>query len=56
MSEKKKYIANRTITFEALKGKPRVEPGEEIPSGVSDATIKDLLSDGTIEEVKKEAK
>lgn len=38
-----KYIAVRRIQFEGLKGKPAVEPGEYLPSGVDATTIKDLL-------------
>ena len=51
-SKKKQYIAKMGIDFEGLKGKPHCEPGDTIPDGVSEATIKDLLANGDIEEAK----
>lgn len=53
MASVKRYIAKVGINFDGLKDKPRVEAGQQIPITVSDATIKDLLKDGIIEEVKE---
>lgn len=50
---KKQYIAKRVINFSGLKPPVRVDPGETIPTNVPNETIQDLLSDGTIEEVKE---
>lgn len=50
--EKPKYIAKVGITFEGIKGKPHIEPGDPIPDGVKPETIKDLLEHGDIEEAK----
>lgn len=52
----KKYIAKVGINFEGLRPPVRVEKGDPIPITVPDTTIKDLLSDGAIEEVKQKAK
>lgn len=54
--EKKRYIAKVGINFDGLKDKPRVEPGQLIPNNVPEATIKDLLADGVIEEAKEAKK
>ena len=50
--EKKGYIATTGIDFEGLKGKPHCEPGDALPDGVTEATIKDLLANGDIQEAK----
>lgn len=48
---KKQYVAVNGISFDGLKGKPRIEAGDFIPEEVNDATIKDLLASGDIREV-----
>lgn len=53
MAGVKKYIAKVGINFEGLKPPVRVEAGDPIPVTVPDATIKDLLMDGAIEEAKE---
>lgn len=50
----KKYIAKVGISFDGLKDKPRVEPGQPIPEKLDQKTIDDLLANGDIEEVKAE--
>lgn len=56
LKKKQKYIALTGINFEALKPRVRIEKGDSIPASVPDATIKDLLSDGAIEEIKETPK
>ena len=50
MMEKKTYITKVGLNFDGLKGKPRIEAGEPIPANVPESEIKQLLSDGHIEE------
>lgn len=45
------YRAKVGISFEGLKGKPRVEAGDLLPANVPQTTIDDLLANGDIEEV-----
>ena len=48
--KEKEYVAVHGIDFEEVKNKPRVEPGDPIPSDVPAAIIKELLADGHIKE------
>lgn len=52
MAKDKKYVAKVGIDFEGLKGKPHCEPGDPLPDGVKEETIKDLLECGDIKEAK----
>ena len=49
-TKSKKYVATVGISFEGLKGKPRVEAGDPLPDGVPADVIKDLLENGDIKE------
>ncbi len=47
---KVKFVAVKGINFDALKSKPRVEPGEPIPEDINTKVIADLLVNGDIKE------
>jgi len=50
--DKKKYVAVVGINFDGLKGKPRIEPGDPIPSEVPQKEIDELVASGIVEEVR----